>query len=175
MQINASSVIRHPLERVYRAYRDELADIAAFMPNIKEIRVLSRQDRPDGVTLHNEWAGKGEIPKIVQGILKPEMVKWDDYAEWDDPNRQCHWRIATRFFMENVQCSGTNRMAAEGDDATRVTLAGKLDIHLKGIPGVPGFLSSRIAPAVEAFIVALIRPNLEQVNQALERYLDSKR
>jgi len=174
MQIHASSVIRHPLDRVYRAYRDELVDIAAFMPNIKEIKVLSREESPGRVKLHNEWAGKGDIPKVVQPIIKPEMVKWDDYADWDDANHQCHWQIKLRVFTENCTCGGTNRMRAEGPGATRVILSGNLDIKLQGIPGVPGFLASRVAPQVERFIIALITPNLEQVNSALERYLDSK-
>lgn len=174
MQINATSIIRHPLDRVYRAYKDELVDIAAFMPNIKEIKVLSREEVPGGLKLHNEWAGKGEIPRVVQGIIKPEMVKWDDYAHWDDTNHLCHWEIKTRAFTENCTCRGTNRLVAEGPGATKVTLSGTLDVHLQGIPGVPGFLAGRIAPQVEKFIIALITPNLEQVNQALERYLNSR-
>lgn len=174
MQINASSLIHHPLDRVYRAYKDELVDIAAFMPNIKEVRVLSRTEIPGGVRLHNEWAGKGEIPKVVRGILTPEMVKWDDYADWDDVGHLCHWQIKTRAFTENCSCHGTNRLVAEGPDATRVTLQGTLDVHLAGIPGVPGFLARRVAPQVEKFIIALITPNLEEVNRALERYLNSR-
>ncbi len=174
MQIHAVSVIRHPLDRVYRAYRDELVEMSAFMPNIKEIKVLSRTDVPGGVKLHNEWAGKGEIPRMVRGVLTPDMVKWDDFGEWDDANHLCHWQIKTRAFTENCTCKGVNRLVAEGPSATRVTLSGTLDIHLKGIPGVPGFLASRVAPQVERFIIALITPNLEQVNQALENYLNSR-
>lgn len=173
MQIHASSVIRYPLARVYRAYRDELPAIAAFMPNIKEIKVLSQADIPGGIRLHNEWAGKGEIPRIAQSIIKPEMVKWDDYADWEDAHTRCQWRIATRFFTEKVTCGGTNRLSAEGPNATRVTLAGSLEIDLRDVPGVPRFLADGLAPQIERFIIALITPNLEQVNGALERYLDA--
>lgn len=173
MQINASSIIRFPIDRVYRAYRDELPQIAAFMPNIKEIRTLSREVHDGGVRLHNEWAGKGEIPKVAQGIVKPEMVKWDDYADWHDEGRYCHWRIATRFFTDNVSCAGTNRISAEGANATRVTLSGNLEINLKDIPGVPRIFAGSLAPVIEKFIIALITPNLEQVNTALERYLEA--
>ncbi|MDP2310105.1 MAG: hypothetical protein Q8P18_29075 [Pseudomonadota bacterium] len=173
MQINASSVIHHPRERVHRAYRDELPAIAPFMANIKEIVVVSREDFPGGVRLHNVWAGKGEIPKLVQGIIKPEMVKWDDYAEWDDARWLCTWSIKIRAFTDNMKCGGTNRFEEAGPGATRVILSGNLDIHLKDIPGVPRFLAGSIAPQVEKFIVALIRPNLEQVNGSLERYLDA--
>lgn len=173
MQIHASSIIHHPLDRVYRAYKDELPLIAPYMPDIKEIRVLSREDLPDGPKLHNEWTGKTEIPKVAQGIVKPEMVKWDDFATWHDSGTYCEWRIATRFFTENVKCGGTNRFTADGPGRTRVTLSGTLDVSLKDIPGVPRFLAGTIAPQIEKFIIALITPNLEKVNKSLERYLDA--
>lgn len=174
MQISASSVIRHPRARVYQAYRDELPQIAPYMPNIKEIIVRSRDERPSGVKLHNEWIGRGEIPRVVQSIIKPEMVRWDDYAEWDDAGSFCAWRIGLRVFADNVKCGGTNRFTEETPASTRVTLSGALDIDLRDIPGVPRILASRIAPQVEKFIIALIMPNLEQVNAALGRYLDAK-
>lgn len=175
MDIHASSLIRHPRERVYLAYRDELVGIAAYMSNVKEVIVRSRVQTPTHVTLHNEWVGKGEIPKVAQGLIPPEKVRWDDYAEWSDAESMCRWTIKTRVFTDKVHCSGTNRIVAEGPDRTRVVLDGRLDLDLVEIPGVPRILASRIKPQVEAFIVALIRPNLEQVNQALEKYLDAKR
>lgn len=174
MQIHASSIIAHPLDRVYRAYRDELPAIAAFMPNIKDIVVVSREDVPDGVKLHNVWAGKGEIPKVAQGIVKPEMVKWDDYAHWHDGAWYCDWKIQTRFFTDNVRCGGTNRFTAEGADRTRVTLAGTLELSLKDVPGVPRIMAGSIIPHIERFVIALITPNLERVNESLGRYLDAQ-
>lgn len=172
MQINASSVVNHPRERVFRAYRDELPAIAPFMENIKEIKVLSREDRPGIVKLHNEWVGRGEIPKVVQGIIKPEMVRWDDFAEWDQAGWLCTWSLKIRVFSENFRCGGTNRFEEVGPRSTRVTLAGNLEVSLRDIPGVPRFLAGPIAPQVEKFIIAMIRPNLEQVNTSLGRYLD---
>jgi hypothetical protein len=175
MQINASSVIHHPRARVYKAYRDELPQIAPYMPNIKEIVVKARDERPNGVKLHNVWVGKGEIPRVAQGIIKPEMVAWDDFADWDDVAWACAWQIKTRVFTEKVKCGGTNRFTEEGPNATRVHLQGNLDLDLRDIPGVPRVLAGTITPQIEKFIVALIRPNLEQVNQSLERYLDAEK
>lgn len=173
MVIHSSSVIQHPLARVYRAYRDELPQIAAYMPNIKEIRCLAREEKAGGVKLHNEWSGKTEIPKVAQGIVKPDMVKWDDYADWDDATTSCQWRIATRFFTEKVRCGGHNRLSADGPGRTRVTLSGTLEIDLHDIPGVPRIFARTLAPQVEKFIVAMITPNLERTNQALGQYLDA--
>ena len=172
MQIDASSVIPHPRERVYAAYRDEMPKIAAFMDNIQEIRVLSREERPQGPMLHNEWVGRVEIPRVVQSLVQPEMVRWDDHADWDDSAWGCSWALRLRVFTNNMRCEGTNRFEALDASSTRVTLNGVLEVNLKDIPGVPRFLASSLAPQVERFIVAMVRPNLEQVNVALGRYLD---
>lgn len=173
MEINASSLIRHPRERVFRAYRDELPLAVTFLPNVKEIIVRSRTEDGSVVKLHNEWVGKGEIPRIAQGLLSPEMLRWDDFAEWDEAAMMCRWKLGLRVFNDKFRCSGTNTITAEGA-GTRVTLRGDLQLELSEIPGVPRILAGRIKPQVESFIIALVRPNLEQVNQALGKYLDAK-
>lgn len=175
MDLTASSVIHHPRDVVFRAYRDELGSVAAYLPNVKEIRVLSREVSGTHVKLHNLWVGRGEIPKIAQGIVKPDMVCWDDFADWDESTHVCAWSLKLRVFTDKFSCSGTNTITEEGPGRTRVALRGKLELDLRDIPGVPRILASRIAPQVEAFIIALVRPNLEQVNTALGKYLDAKR
>lgn len=173
MLISAQSVIRHPRARVYRAYRDELPAIAEYMNNIKEIIVRERVERPAGVRFHNEWVGKTEIPRLVQSIVRPEMVRWDDYADWNDVTHSCDWNLKIRVFTDNFSCHGTNRLEEASPTSTRVVLHGTLEIQLKDLPGVPRLLARPIAVQVERFIVALIRPNLEQVNVSLGRYLDA--
>lgn len=174
MLINSTSVVHHPVERVYRAYRDELPQIAEFMPNVKGVEVASREERPGGVKLHNVWTGKAEIPGLAQGIIKPDMLKWDDFADWDDATTTCQWRLRIRVFTENFRCTGSTRLAADGPARTRITLSGNLEVSVKDIPGVPRFLAGSIAPQVERFIIALVTPNLEETNRALERYVDAR-
>lgn len=174
MEINASSLIHYPRARVYQAYRDDLPKIAHYIGNVQAINVLSRKETPQGVSLHNEWVGKGEIPRVAQGLIKPDMLKWDDFAEWDNARQMVSWTLKIRVFSENFRCSGTNQMFEEGPNVTRVTLKGNLEISLKDIPGVPRILAGTIAPQVEKFIVALIKPNLEQVNGAIAQYLNAQ-
>ncbi len=59
MDINAVSVINHPIDRVFVAYRDELQKIASYVTNIKGINVFSREEKPGIVKLHKEWIGRG--------------------------------------------------------------------------------------------------------------------
>ena len=171
MEIRSESRIKYPREQVYVAYRDRLPEIAKFIPDIREIVVRSRREVPGGVELHNEWVADRDIPSFAQAFLKPEHLRWDDHASWNDEGRYVAWRLQTRAFTDAVRCAGRNTFVEDGA-GTRVVLAGDLTIDLKEIPGVPGFLAKRVAPQVEKFIVSLITPNLERVNASIERFLD---
>lgn len=172
MRIHSVSHIRHPLHRVYTAYRDELPRIAAFMPDIREIRVLSREDRPGGPKLLNEWHASTHIPAVAERFVSPEMLRWEDHASWVDDQNHVDWTLVIPAFRTQVRCAGRNAFFAEGN-GTRVVLSGELEIAVDSLPGMPSFMARRLGPKVEAFIVQLITPNLEKVNVSLGQYLDS--
>ena len=173
MDIHSESRIAHPREAVYAAYRDRLPEVAAYIPDIREILVVSREPTADGVRLHNRWHADREIPSVVRGVLSPDMLHWDDHAAWSDGGFRCDWRLHIPAFPDQVRCSGRNTFLADGA-GTRVVLTGQLQITADRIPGVPRILARRLAPQVEKFIVRLITPNLEQVNLSLGRFLDAQ-
>jgi hypothetical protein len=172
MKINSESRIHHPQPAVYAAYRDRLPEVAAYIPDIKEILVQSRQPTAAGVSLHNLWIADREIPRMVQGFVKPDMLRWNDYAEWNDAGAYCDWKLQIPAFPNNVTCSGRNAFYADGS-GTRVVLTGDLEIN-PNFPGIPRLVASRLAPQIEKFIVMLITPNLERVNQSLGAFLDAQ-
>jgi hypothetical protein len=172
MKIHSESRIHHPLEQVYQTYRDHLSEIAPYTPDIKEIVVNARDERPAGPKIHNIWIADREIPKVARNIIKPDMLQWDDFAQWDDTARHVDWVLNIPAFPNQVKCSGRNAFFADGPDRTRVVLTGNLEINAKNIPGVPRIVAGRLAPKIETFIVKLITPNLEKVNHSLERFLD---
>jgi len=174
LEIRSESRIHYPRERVYRAYRDQLPEIAEYMPDIREILVHSREESDGVVEILNEWISDREIPKVVAKIIRPEHLRWNDRATWHDSEYAVDWVIEPRAFTEAVQCSGRNTMIADGDDATIVRLTGELKIAVTNIPGVPNFLAKRLAPQVEKFIVGLITPNLKNTNQSLQDFLDAE-
>jgi hypothetical protein len=173
MEIRSESRIHYPREQVYRAYRDRLPDIASYIPDVREIKVLSREEGDATLRLHNEWIAHREIPQIASSILRPEHLRWDDFATWHDGAFYCDWEIKPRAFTDAVRCKGRNTFVADGD-ATLVRLTGDLQIDLREIPGVPGFLGKRLAPQVEKFIVSLITPNLKATNESIQAFLDAE-
>jgi hypothetical protein len=174
MKIRSESVLNHPVDRVYRVYRNELTAIAATIPDIQAVRELSRIEREGGVTIHNEWVSAAKLPPGLSAVIRPEHLHWDDYAEWDDNAREIRWRIGMRVFTDQISCGGINRIVADGERRTKVVLDGDLRIDIRSVPGVPSFVASRLGPKLESFFVGLVTPNLEKVNLYLGRYLDAQ-
>ena len=173
MKIESSDIIQHPVDQVYETYRDEMPQIADYVANISKIEVESREDVEGGVKLHNVWYALGEIPGIAKAIIKPEMLMWDDFAHWIDDKQYCDWELSTRFFTENVTCTGRSSFYDNGDGSTRVEITGDLNISLRGVAGIPRILQSRAAPQIEKFIVSLISPSLRRVTAGVGRFLDA--
>ena len=139
---------------------------------MKEIRVEKREVGDGTVTIHNIWIADREVPVYARAFLKPEMLQWDDYAEWKDAESRVYWKLRLRVFTESVTCGGTNTFERVDDKTSRVRLEGDLDIDVKSIPGVPKLLAGGLKPKVEKFIVSLITPNLQRVNESLQQFLD---
>jgi nitrogen fixation protein len=175
MRIHSESLISHPQDVVYEAYRDRLPELAAYIPDVKEIVVESREEvGPGRVKLHNVWVADREVPVFARAIIKPEMLRWDDFADWRDDEHRVHWTLRLRVFTDQVTCAGTNTFVKVDDASTKVFLAGDLDIDLRNIPGVPRLLAGGLKPKIEKFIVELITPNLERINESLQQFLDDQ-
>ncbi|UJR85012.1 hypothetical protein [Sandaracinus amylolyticus] len=174
MRIEADSVLPFSRERVFRAYRDELPDFTAYLPNVRAIEVKSRKDEGAIATLHNVWHGGGDIPAPIVKVIGGESLSWDDFAKWDQGAWTCEWNIRTSVFTEAVSCSGKNTFIELGGDRTRLEIAGDISIDVKKVKGIPSFLAGSIGKTVENFLVKQITANLTSVSDALTKYLQSK-
>jgi hypothetical protein len=175
MEIYTAQVIDFPMEKVYPLVRDNLRELVPYMENVKRIETESREALGEGrIRLVNRWYAMGEIPKVIQTIIKPEMLTWLDTAIWNDAEKMCQWEIKTMFFKENVRCSGINYYKPRGKDRTTLEITGDFTIELKGIPGVPRLLEKKIGSQVEKFIVRLLTPNLASLAKGISQYLSKK-
>ncbi len=176
MKLFVEDVINFPLEQVYKTQRDHMAELAAYLPNIKNIEVLERKDEGDGKTrLLNLWkAAPSEVPSMLRPFVKPEMLQWKDHALWHDNDHRCEWNLEVGFMPDRVQTSGKTVYSKLDDNRTKVVIEGNLAVDAKGIPGVPRLLAGKIGGEVERFVVKMITPNLKGVNRGIEQYLKAQ-
>ncbi len=171
MEIHVVSTLKYSRDRVFNAYRDNLIEMVPYLPNVEKIDVVSREEPEDNtVKFENHWYADAAIPKLAQSIIKPDMLKWADYATWKSDAYTCDWRIQTFFMKEAVECKGKNTFKELGENSMELTIHGDLSLNSKAI-GVPRLLAGKLTPQLEKFIIALITPNFQKTNTAIEKFL----
>jgi hypothetical protein len=76
---------------------------------------------------------------------------------------------------EIFSCQGHTVITPEGSDNCVFLLEGELQIDPDKIPGLPRFLARKLKNPVERFIANAMRPNLTNIAEAVQEYLDGKR
>ena len=170
MQISSDAIIHFPRGLVYSTYRDKLADLLPYLPNIRSIEVKKREQEGQLIRMVNVWHGGGDIPAVARAFLSESMLAWTDYAVWREEAFECDWRTETHAFTEAVASKGVNRYF-EVEGGTRLEIRGDLTIDAARIKGVPRLLAGKVGRAVEEFLVKTISRNLLDVSKGLERYL----
>jgi hypothetical protein len=174
MELRADAHIPFPRDVVFAAYRDDITQVLAYLPNVRSIDVKSRKDEGPRSELVNIWHGGGEIPAAARAVLSESMLSWTDYAKWDAEKLGCEWRIETHAFTEAVSCQGFNRFLEDGPGKTLLEIRGNIEIDAKKIRGVPGFLAGKIGRTVEDFLGGKIQPNLVETAKGLTKYLEQR-
>lgn len=172
MKFRIEDRIPYPIERVYEAQREKLADLAPFLTDVERIDVLEREVLPDGrIRFLNLWVGSGhDVPTLAKGFIKPEMLRWKDYAMWNPADRTCDWRIELGFLPDAIHCAGHNTWTADGDQTVCV-INGEIRIDATKVPGVPRLMAGKIGDTIEKFVVKMIEPNLKKTSEGVANYL----
>ncbi len=166
MKFHADAIIAHPREIAYPILRDELADVAQFMPNISRIDVGEATQEADGVTTFvNVWHADAKIPSIARPLIKPHLMQWTDHARWVSAEFLTEWRGIPAFMADRIHVSGTNTYEDLGDGTCLFAIDGDIEVD-------PPRIARGIKSILEHFVVDLLRPNLRSTAQALEDYLD---
>jgi hypothetical protein len=158
-------------EKVFTTHRDKIEELVQYMPNVDSIVTKEREEDGDIVRLVNLWkAAESEIPSVARPFIKPDMLQWEDRAEWDGDFYEVAWEIELGFLPGVIDARGHSEFEDFGDE-TRVTIDGEITVDASKLPGVPGLMEKRVAKALENFVVNLIKPNLKETNEIIERYL----
>lgn len=171
MRIELDSVLRYPRQTVFAAYRDDISAFVEYLPNVRAIEVLSREEQGSIVRLHNMWHGTTELPAALAHKLEERFFSWEDHAVWDADAYTCEWVIEPPAFRDTVRCVGRCDFIALGEDRTRLDVTGELSIALDRVRGVPSFLAGSLGRTAESFLLRQVTANIESVSHALDAYL----
>lgn len=172
MKFSLVDEIPWPRELVFSTHRDKLLELVPYLPSVDSVVIRSRADDGDVVRFDNLWSGASDdVPAVLRGLIKPEMLTWVDTAAWDVGRYRCDWSIDLSALPGAITARGTNSFRDEGED-TVIQMQGEFIVHPERIRGAPTFLVRKAQPAIERFVVGLLQPNLKQSNAAVAQYLE---
>jgi hypothetical protein len=171
MIISVDTHLTFPRELVFATYRDRIVELVSYMPNVLSIEVKSRDEKDGTVCCVNEWHGGGEIPLAARAVLSEGLLSWTEYTIWHEADFTLEWRIEPHAFTQAVYCSGKNRFL-EQNQSTLIENRGKLTINPEKIHGVPKIFRRQLAHLAEEFLGKQIEPNLEQMSEGVQHYLE---
>ncbi|MBI3784708.1 MAG: hypothetical protein HY270_15050 [Deltaproteobacteria bacterium] len=179
MRFSNSASLSHPASLVLETMIDEMEAIVPFLPNVESITTEKSEKLADGrLRIVRRWMGSlHAAPAVVRPFLSPEWLGWIDTAVWSPAEFKVDWTHTptVSHLAALYDCSGTNYFEpdpANPKASTCIRIGGDLVVHPNALPGVPRFLADRMAPQVEKFVINLVTPNLTDLVEGLQRYLD---
>lgn len=174
MRFTVNDEIGFPRDLVYPAVRDRVEDLIAYLPNVDSIELLDSSVDGDVRRFVKRWqASATEIPALLRPLIKPEYLTWVDHATWNAAEYTTAWHHDLAFLEGALTARGVNRYFDEGD-VTVIELEGEFTIHPERLTFLPGPVARKLAPAMERFVVELLKPNLKSTNQAIEQWLEEQ-
>lgn len=100
------------------------------LPNVSMRKVLSQERKGDKLYSRVEWNVHGQIPKVAQKIIRPEMLTFVEESVWDDNEMSFTTKIVPHYLKDKVKCRTRSQYHIDGPTATRRRFQGELRILL---------------------------------------------
>jgi hypothetical protein len=171
IEISVDSQLSFTRSLVYATYRDKLMELGPHLPNVRSLQLKSREETDQQVQLELEWHGGGDIPAAARALLSEDLFIWTEYDVWNNDEFAVDWRIETHAYREAVFCAGKNYFLDQGD-RTLVKSRAEVRIDLSTVHDMPTFLRDRLGHRVERLLAKKIEPNLLQMGQRVQQYLE---
>jgi len=111
------------------------------LPNVKGNKVLIETITEETKYWKNQWSAHGQIPKIVQHIIKPEMLSWIEETTYDRKKKTYYTKITPFYFRSVFFCENRSYFVKLNDREFKRVNDGILDIK---IPVFGSFIEEQI-------------------------------
>jgi hypothetical protein len=170
MKFEVSDPIPFTLDDAFLLIRDRMPTLVPYMRDTEAIEVISRTEEGDQTLIVNRWTGSQDrVPKMLRGVLKPDLLTWLDHATWSESNKEAQWRLEAMGGKTLFSCTGTTSFHVQGGE-TYLKIVVDLEIYPEKIPGVPKLLARKFSGQIEKFLGDLLSDNMRQLAKSMSNY-----
>ena len=136
----------------------------ADLPNVSTNVPIEERDAGDKKYIKVKWDVHGQLPPIVQKIVKPNMLTFIEDSVWDRKKRIYSTKIIPRFFKNAIDAHHQLEFTEEGSRTKRI-LRGHFE-----------FKVPIVGPIFEGLVISLLKQNIEAdfklSTKALVQYIE---
>ena len=100
------------------------------LPNVSASKPLECRDEGDKKYIKNEWCVHGQIPKIAQKIIRPDMLTFVEDSVWDRKERTYTAKIIPHHFKKQIDARHRVEFYDNNDGRTRRVLKGIFEVKI---------------------------------------------
>lgn len=119
--------IAHVVDVLIEGFLNDPSSMMSQTPNVTECELMRKVDKGDDVYATIRYSAYSQIPRVVQHILKPDMLTWISSSHWDRKNLVYSFRTRTKYFSKQVYCGGRFTFHGNGNNET----VQKMEIDLR--------------------------------------------
>ena len=152
-----------PFDTVVHFLTEEYVFEPTELPNVQSNKQLEETITDERKHWKNEWCAHGQIPKLVQHLIKPKMLTWIEDTTYDRVNKTFFTKITPFYFRNMFRCeSRCHFVQISETELMRITL-GFLDIR------IPVFGSF-----IEEMIIAHMKMNFDAEYKITSKVIKKK-
>lgn len=124
---------------VFTAMRDNYRGYWKDLPNIQSYKVLEDKKLSEKKRcMVIEWTGRAPIPKFLQPIILPKMLKWVDTDVWNEEDFTLTWETKPYYYADIFTCKGIWYVKKDGENknSSVVMIDGFIDIRRPFFGGI---------------------------------------
>lgn len=154
------------IDTVTNILMDSKEPIYDFMdlPNVSASKPISERDEGDKKYIKAEWCVHGQIPKLAQKLIKPDMLTFVEDSIWDRTTKVYSTKIIPHHFDKQVNCRHKVEFIDNGDGRTKRIISGFFEVKIP-----------IIGPVFEMAVIGHIKQNAKEdyeiSNKALIAYI----
>ncbi|HOO56445.1 MAG TPA: DUF2505 family protein [bacterium] len=89
------------------------------LPNVSMRKEVFQERKGSQIHRKYEWCVFGQIPKVAQRILRPEMLTFYEFTVWDDDKCSFDSRVEPHYFKDKVHVNSESTWSEAGENKTR--------------------------------------------------------
>ncbi len=165
MKIKMEHIFNIPIDKFDELWNDPevIKSVVQKLPNVKERKLLEQEKRGDHIYRKVLYEGEAEIPDVVKGAVKPDMLKWYEITKYYPDRKEYEFEMIPVFMSDKVRFQGKIKLIPEGNKTRRI-IEGELTLNFNIL----------VRKVVESYMKKYMEDNLNQESKALAAEMEKR-